>query len=43
MPGTTRGVSNELIHDPATVRLAEGVLVAIQPGAAGTHHQETPR
>ena len=50
-PGTTRGVSNELIDDPATVTLADGVLVAIQPGLLGTHasthattdHQETPR
>jgi thiamine pyrophosphokinase len=42
-PGTTRGVSNELVHDPATVTLAAGVLVAIQPGLRGTHHQEIPR
>ena len=41
--GTTRGVSNELVHDPATVTLTDGVLVAIQPGQLGTHHQETPR
>ena len=41
--GTTRGVSNELVHDPATVTLSDGVLVAIQPGQLGTHHQETPR
>jgi thiamine pyrophosphokinase len=42
-PGTTRGVSNELIDDPATVTLADGVLVVVQPGSLGTHHQETPR
>ena len=41
--GTTRGVSNELIADPATVTLTRGVVVAIQPGQQGTHHQETPR
>ncbi|MET0903755.1 MAG: hypothetical protein ABWZ52_10990, partial [Acidimicrobiales bacterium] len=49
--GSTRGVSNELVHDPATVALTEGVLVAIQPGHRGAHtgahaaaeHQETPR
>jgi thiamine pyrophosphokinase len=43
LPGTTRGVSNELVHDPARVDLTAGVLVAIQPGTSGTHHQETPR
>jgi len=41
--GSTRGVSNELIDDPATVALTAGVLVAIQPGQLGTHHQETLR
>jgi thiamine pyrophosphokinase len=40
--GTSRGVSNELVDDPATVTLTAGVLVAIQPGRLGTHHQETP-
>jgi thiamine pyrophosphokinase len=42
-PGSTRGVSNELIEDDATVTLDDGVLVAIQPGLIGTHHQEIPR
>jgi thiamine pyrophosphokinase len=42
-PGSSRGVSNELIEDRATVTLGGGVLVAIQPGQIGTHHQETPR
>jgi thiamine pyrophosphokinase len=39
-PGSTRGISNELVHDPATVQIEHGVLVAIQPGAPGTHHEE---
>ncbi|MFL6206774.1 MAG: thiamine diphosphokinase [Acidimicrobiales bacterium] len=42
-PGTTRGVSNELVDHTATVTLADGVLVAIQPGQLGTHHQEVLR
>jgi thiamine pyrophosphokinase len=33
-PGTTRGVSNELVAETATVTVADGVLLAIQPGAA---------
>ena len=35
--GSTRGVSNELAAPEATVRLRSGVLVAVQPGRAGTH------
>jgi thiamine pyrophosphokinase len=35
--GSTRGVSNELMAPEATVRLRSGVLVAVQPGLAGTH------
>ena len=35
--GTTRGVSNELALDEASVRLRSGTLLAIQPGVAGTH------
>lgn len=42
-PGSTRGVSNELIHERATVTVGGGVLVAVQPGQIGTHHQETTR
>ena len=44
-PGSTRGVSNELIADRAVVRLRQGVLLAVQPGRAGTHHltTETPQ
>jgi thiamine pyrophosphokinase len=41
--GTSRGVSNELVDHLATVTLADGVLLAIQPGQLGSHHQETPR
>lgn len=37
LPGSTRGVSNELSEDQATVVVESGVLLAIQPGGAGTH------
>jgi len=43
VPGSTRGVSNELVHEEAAVTVGGGVLVAVQPGQIGTHHQETPR
>ena len=33
--GTTRGVSNEMAADRATVELQGGVLLAIQPGPMG--------
>lgn len=36
-PGSSRGVSNELSAPHATVQLRAGVVVAVQPGAAGTH------
>ena len=42
-PGSTRGISNELTQPPATVQIERGVLVAVQPGSLGTHHQEHPR
>ncbi|MEO7427964.1 MAG: thiamine diphosphokinase [Acidimicrobiales bacterium] len=32
LPGSTRGVSNELTGPRASVRLREGVLLAVQPG-----------
>jgi thiamine pyrophosphokinase len=35
--GSTRGVSNELAVPEASVRLRAGVLLAVQPGLAGTH------
>lgn len=43
LPGGTRGVSNELSHEQATVRIERGVLLAVQPGAAGTHQQRNHR
>ena len=36
-PGSTRGVSNELTGNAATVSLVDGVLLAVQPGTLGTH------
>lgn len=36
-PGTTRGVSNEMLAARASVALRAGVLVAVQPGERGTH------
>ena len=39
--GSTRGVSNELAAPEASVRLRSGVLVAVQPGMAGTHWRRT--
>jgi thiamine pyrophosphokinase len=41
LPGSTRGVSNELTGAAATVRIEGGVLLAIQPGQAGTHQRRT--
>ncbi len=41
LPGSSRGVSNELTADVATVFVTRGVLIAIQPGLLGPHHQET--
>ena len=41
-PGSTRGISNELIGGAATVRVDHGVLLAIQPGSLGTHHLQEP-
>jgi thiamine pyrophosphokinase len=31
LPGSTRGVSNEIVASPATVRIDAGVLLAVQP------------
>lgn len=41
--GSTRGVSNEWAAEVATVQLRSGVLVAVAPGAAGTHWARTAR
>lgn len=38
LPGSTRGVSNELVADPAQVSVKRGVLLVVQPGHIGTHH-----
>jgi thiamine pyrophosphokinase len=37
LPGSTRGVSNEMLGDEARVSVRAGVLVAVLPGALGTH------
>ena len=36
-PGTTRGVSNEMLGARAAVTLRAGTLVAVLPGATGSH------
>jgi thiamine pyrophosphokinase len=36
-PGSTRGVSNEMMGERAEVTLRSGVLIAILPGETGTH------
>jgi len=43
LPGSSRGVSNELTAEVATVLVTGGVLIAIQPGPLGPHPQETTR
>jgi len=35
--GSSRGVSNELARPEARVAVTDGVLLAVQPGALGTH------
>lgn len=42
LPGSTRGVSNELVEARAHVHIRAGVLLAVQPGQTGTHQQRTP-
>jgi thiamine pyrophosphokinase len=39
LPGSTRGVSNELTDAHALVQIRGGVLLAVQPGQPGTHQQ----
>jgi len=42
-PGSTRGVSNELVASSASASLTSGVLLVVQPGQIGTHHlQRSP-
>lgn len=40
-PGSTRGVSNEWTSEVATVQVRSGTLIAVAPGAAGTHWART--
>lgn len=37
-PGSTRGISNELVERPARVHVSDGTLLVVQPGTLGTHH-----
>jgi thiamine pyrophosphokinase len=37
LPGSTRGVSNELTGTRASVAVADGVLLVVVPGGRGTH------
>ncbi|MEX2292193.1 MAG: thiamine diphosphokinase [Acidimicrobiales bacterium] len=39
LPGSTRGLSNEFVSTEAIVRVRGGVLLAVQPGCAGTHQK----
>ena len=41
LPGSTRGVSNELVGNVARVSIDAGVVLAVQPGRFGTHHLST--
>ena len=41
VPGSSRGLSNELTSTEATVRLRGGVLLAVQTGPAGSDEQRT--
>jgi thiamine pyrophosphokinase len=36
-PGTSRGMSNEFVETRAMVTVVEGALLAVQPGAIGSH------
>lgn len=40
-PGSSRGLSNELIGDSAAISLRSGVLFAVQPGLSDTHRPRT--
>jgi thiamine pyrophosphokinase len=41
--GSSRGVSNEFAQADARVTVADGVLIAVQPGALGTHLRSRTR
>jgi thiamine pyrophosphokinase len=41
LPGSTRGVSNEFTEQVATVSLAEGALLAVQPYSADSRSRST--
>lgn len=41
--GSSRGVSNEFAAPDARVRVGEGVVLAVQPGALGVHLRTRPR
>jgi thiamine pyrophosphokinase len=41
-PGSTRGVSNELVGGEAIVTVRSGTLLAVQPGHLGTHVLDPP-
>ena len=40
-PGSSRGVSNELTEDHATVSVTGGVVLAVQPGSINARHEES--
>jgi thiamine pyrophosphokinase len=42
LPGSTRGVSNEMLGVEARVTVRAGVLVAVQPGGVGAHTAREP-
>jgi thiamine pyrophosphokinase len=42
-PGSTRGVSNEMTGAVAVVDVDDGVVLAVVPGAAGTHLDASAR
>lgn len=41
LPGSTRGVSNELMQSEASVHVEDGVLLAVQPGPSDPPNQRT--
>lgn len=42
LPGSTRGISNELTGPAAAIEVASGVVLAIQPGLSGIHQERKP-